>query len=162
MSNMNEVLRTAEEEKDAGGLVFEEELIHFCQPRSLAAEQFRKLRTQLLKNKNSEFPGTILVTSANSGEGKSFVSANLAISIAHDFHSQALLVDCDLRNPSLAHWFGLDNGHGLSDYIRGRKNISELIKKTKVERLTLLPAGKVDDNPTELIGSKKWKLWFTS
>ena len=96
-----------------------------------------------------------MVTSATSKEGKSFVSANLAIGIAHDFHSHTLLVDCDLRNPSLAHWFGLEDGNGLSDYLRGDGNISELIKKTKVERLTLLPGGKVDDNPTELIGSRK-------
>jgi len=136
-------------------LLSEEKLIYFSQPRSLAAEQFRKLRTYLLKRKSSEFPGTIMVTSANSGEGKSFVSANLAIGIAHDFHSHALLVDCDLRNPSLAQWFGLDDGNGLSDYLRGDGNISECIKKTKVERLTLLPGGKVGDNPTELIGSRK-------
>jgi len=140
---------------DAGELISEESLIYFFQPRSLAAEQFRKLRTVLLKRRGSEFSRTIMVTSATSGEGKSFVAANLAIGIAHDFHSHALLVDCDLRDPSLAHWFGLENGCGLSDYLKGDANISEFIKKTKVERLTLLPGGKVEDNPTELIGSKK-------
>jgi protein-tyrosine kinase len=141
-------------ERDTGEIT-EQELIYFSQPRSVAAEQFRKLRTYLLKRKSSEFPRTIMVTSATSGEGKSFVSANLAIGIAHDFHSHALLVDCDLRNPSLANWFGLDESSGLSDYLRGDGNISEFIKRTKVERLMLLPGGKVEDNPTELIGSKR-------
>jgi protein-tyrosine kinase len=155
MSEIDKPLEKAEGERDAGGLISEERLVYFSQPRSLAAEQFRKLRTYLLKRKSSEFPGTIMVTSATSGEGKSFVSANLGIVIAHDFHSHALLVDCDLRNPSLSHWFGLDDGSGLSDYLRGDGNISEFIKKTKVERLTLLPGGKVEDNPTELIGSKR-------
>jgi exopolysaccharide/PEP-CTERM locus tyrosine autokinase len=96
-----------------------------------------------------------MVTSATSGEGKSFVAANLAIGIAHDFHSHALLVDCDLRNPTLAHWFGLENNKGLADYLMGDGNVSELISKTEVERLTLLPGGKAQENPTELIGSRK-------
>ena len=155
MCNIYESLEKTGEERDAGGLS-EESLIYFSQPRSLAAEQFRKLRTYLLKSKSSEVPGTIMVTSATSGEGKSFVSANLAIGIAHDLNSHALLVDCDLRDPSLAHWFGLGDGNGLSDYLRGDGNISELIRKTQLERLSLLPAGKVEeDNPTELIGSNK-------
>jgi exopolysaccharide/PEP-CTERM locus tyrosine autokinase len=155
MSKIYDPLEKAGEERDAGGLIPEEGLIYFSQPRSLVAEQFRKLRTVLLKSKSSEFRGTIMVTSATSGEGKSFVSANLAIGIAHDFHSHTLLVDCDLRNPSLARWFGLEDGNGLSDYLRGDGNISELIRKTKVERLTLLPGGKAEDNPTELIGSER-------
>lgn len=137
------------------GVISDQSLIYFFQPASLAAEQFRKLRTFFLKRKSSEFPKTIIVTSATSSEGKSFVAANFAIGIAHDFHSHALLVDCDLRNPTLGHWFGLENGKGLSDYLTGSVNISELIMKTEVERLTLLPGGKAQDNPAELIGSKK-------
>jgi protein-tyrosine kinase len=135
--------------------ISDQSLIYFSQPASLAAEQFRKLRTYLLKRKSSDLPKTIMVTSATSGEGKSFVAANLAIVIAHDFHSHALLVDCDLRNPTLAHWFGLENGKGLSDYLAGDRNISEFLMKTEIEKLTILPGGKVLDNPTELIGSKK-------
>ena len=91
----------------------------------MAAEQFRKLRTYLLRHKISEFPKTIMVTSATSGEGKTFVAANLAIGIAHDLHAYALLVDCDLRNPMLARWFGLENGKGLSEYLMGDGKISE-------------------------------------
>jgi len=137
------------------GMISNQSLIYFFQPGSLAAEQFRRLRTYLLKRKSSEFPKTIMVTSATSGEGKSFIAANLAIGIAHDFHSHALLVDCDLRSPTIGHWFGVENGKGLSDCLTGNENISELIMKTEVERLTILPGGKVQDNPTELIGSKK-------
>jgi protein-tyrosine kinase len=136
-------------------IISDQRLIYFFQPSSLAAEQFRKLRTYFLKHKSSEFPKTIMVTSATSGEGKSFVAANLAIGIAHDFHSHALLVDCDLRNPTLGHWFGLENNKGLSDYLMGDGDISELIAKTEVERLTLLPGGMAQENPTELIGSRK-------
>ncbi len=140
---------------EAGGMVSDQSLIYFSQPGSLAAEQFRKLRTYLLRRKSSEFQRTIMVTSAGSGEGKSFVAANLAIGIAHDFQSHALLVDCDLRSPSLGRWFGLENHRGLSDYLTGDGNITELIVKTEVEKLSILPGGKAQDNPTELFGSKR-------
>ncbi len=100
-------------------------------------------------------PRTILVTSANSGEGKTLISANLAAGIAYDFQANALLVDCDLRSPSLGEWFGLPNGHGLADYLIGRKEIPELLHKTEIERLKILLGGTIQDNPTELIGSGK-------
>jgi protein-tyrosine kinase len=143
------------------GIISDPRLIYFFQPASLAAEQVRKLRTYLLKRKTSEFPKTIMVTSSTSGEGKSFVAANLAIGIAHDFQTHALLVDCDLRNPTLAHWFGVEENRGLSDYLTSGGNISEYIMKTEVEKLTLLPGGKIEDNPTELIGTKKMEALVT-
>ena len=138
------------------GMVFDQRLVSFYQPGSLAAEQFRKLRTYLFRHKSLEFPKTIMVTSATSSEGKSFVSANLAAGIATDLHAHALLVDCDLRNPTLSQWFGGQNGRkGLSEYLTGKENIPELLIKTEVERLSVLCGGAVQDNPTELIGSNK-------
>ena len=139
----------------AEGVSSDPKLVSLLQSGSLAAEQFRKLRTYLLRFKIHGAPKTIMVTSATSGEGKTFVSANLAISISYELHTHALLVDCDLRNPSLAQWFGLQDGKGLSDYLAGNGNASELLMKTRVEDLNLLPAGTIQDNPTELIGSKK-------
>jgi len=140
---------------ETAGMVSDQNLIYFFHPGSLAAEQFRKLRTYLLRHKSLEFPKTIMVTSAASGEGKTLVAANLAIGIAHDLRSHALLVDCDLRSPTLGHWFGLENDKGLSDYLMGNGNISEIIMKTEVEKLTILPGGSIQDNPVELLGSKK-------
>ncbi len=137
------------------GIASEPTLVSLIQPGSLAAEQFRKLRTYLLRFKIHGAPKTIMVTSATSGEGKTFVSANLAISISHELHTHALLVDCDLRNPSLAQRLGLQSGKGLSDYLAGDGNASELFMKTKVEKLNLLSGGTIQDNPAELIGSKK-------
>ncbi len=95
------------------------------------------------------------MTSATAREGKTLVSANLAAGIAHDLDAYALLMDCDLRNPSLGQWFSLNNGYGLADYLIGKKEIPELLLKTKVERLKVLPAGTMQDNPAELIGSAK-------
>ena len=140
---------------ETSGMVSDQSLVYFFQPGSLTAEQFRKLRTYLFRHKSSESPKTIMVTSANSGEGKTLVATNLAIGIARDLHSHALLVDCDLRNPMIGNRFGLENTKGLANYLMGNGNIPELIMKTEIERLTILPGGKAQDNPTELIGSKK-------
>jgi protein-tyrosine kinase len=137
------------------GISSDPKLVSFLQSGSLAAEQFRKLRTYLLRFKIHGAPKTIMVTSATSGEGKTFVAANLAISISHELQTHALLVDCDLRNPNLAQWLGVQNGKGLSDYLAGDGNPSELFMKTKVEKLNLLSSGTIQDNPTELIGSKR-------
>jgi len=137
------------------GVISKQDLVSFFEPNSLAAEQFRKLRAHLLKLRIPDPQKTIMVTSSTSGEGKSFVAANLAAGIANELHNQALLVDCDLRNPILSKWFGFPECKGLSDYLQGNGPSSEIILKTEVDKLSLLPAGKIPDNPTELIGSKK-------
>jgi exopolysaccharide/PEP-CTERM locus tyrosine autokinase len=137
------------------GIAANQRLVAYYEPGSLAAEQFRKLRTQLLRLRLSRPPRTILVTSATAGEGKTLVAANLAAGIAYDLNAYALLVDCDLRNPSLGQWFSLNNGYGLADYLIGKKEIPELLLKTEVEKLKVLLSGTMQDNPTELIGSAK-------
>jgi len=130
-------------------------VISLFQPGSLGAEQFRRLRTHVLKLNVSDPPKTIMVTSATEGEGKTFVAANLAAGIAHDLHFHALLVDCDLRNPSLSQWFGVQNGHGLSDFLVGRGQLSEFLMKTEMEKLSILTGGSAQEKPAELIGSRK-------
>src|SRR4030043_1882696 len=72
-------------------LVSDRSLVSLSQPGSLAAEQFRKLRTYLLREKSSDFPKTIMETSATNAEGKTFVSANLAAGIVQDLHAHALM-----------------------------------------------------------------------
>ena len=143
------------EPKKVNDTVFDERMVSLSQPGSLAAEQFRKLRTYLLRLKIVEPVKTIMVTSATSSEGKSFVSTNLAISIARDLQSNALLLDCDLRNPTLSKWLGFYNGKGLSDYLKGNGGIAGLLMKTGVEKLNVVTAGTMQDNPAELLGSKK-------
>ncbi len=133
----------------------DESLVSLYQPRSLISEQFRKLRTQLLRFNLSKPVKTILVTSALQGEGKSFVAANLAIGIAHDLQLHALLVDCDLRDPSMAPMFGYDGVQGIADYLKGQGEISNFLVKTELEKLSLLPGGTLPENPTEIIGSQR-------
>ena len=133
----------------------DEMLVAYREPGSIAAEQFRKLRTQLLGMRLPSPPKTIMVTSATDSEGKTLVSTNLATVLAHDLRSYALLVDADLRNPSLSRWFGLQSGRGLSDYLADGASIPELLTKTNVEKLTILSSGSFQANPVELIGSKR-------
>jgi exopolysaccharide/PEP-CTERM locus tyrosine autokinase len=135
--------------------VLDTKLVSFFQPNSIVAEQFRKLRTDILKPDLQDQPKTILVTSAFSGEGKSLIAINLAISIAIELHSHALLVDCDLRNPTLSRWFGLQEAKGLSDYLLGQGELPNLMVKTQVDKLSLLCGGSSQENPVELIGSKR-------
>lgn len=147
---LEEVTRTSD--NDA---VLDTKLVSFFQPGSIVAEQFRKLRTDLFRPSLQNPPKTILVTSASSGEGKSLISINLAISIAIELHSHAVLIDCDLRNPTLSRWFGLHESKGLSDYLLGKAELPELLVKTQVDKLSLLCGGSSQENPVELIGSKR-------
>jgi protein-tyrosine kinase len=132
-----------------------QQLVSLHQRGSMAAEGFRKLRTYLMRTNNLQPPKVIMITSATRGEGKTFVATNLAIGIANHFHIHALLVDCDLRDPQVANRFGLQNGRGLSDYLVGEGKISDFLMRTQIDKLNIFPGGRMIDNPTELIGSKK-------
>ena len=89
--------------------ILDDKLVSFFAPGSMVTEQFRRLRTHIIKPNMSTATKTIMVTSAMPGEGKSLIAINLAIIIALELHSHALLVDCDLRNPSISRLFGLHN-----------------------------------------------------
>lgn len=117
-------------------------------------EVFKVLRSRILHPKDGgTVPKTIMVTSAIPKEGKSFVTANLGISLANGMDHHALLVDCDLRKPALAAMFGLDKSMGLVDYLRDHINLSELISKTAMQKLSILTSGKPAVNPAELLSS---------
>lgn len=96
-----------------------------------------------------------MVLSADPQEGKSFVSANLGISLAQGVGRRALLIDCDLRRPSLHSLFGLNNKPGLADYLREGRDISTFMLPTGLANLTLIPSGTLPDNPAELVASDK-------
>jgi exopolysaccharide/PEP-CTERM locus tyrosine autokinase len=132
-----------------------ESLVTLLNPESFEAEQFKILRTNLLFPISGNPPRTIMVTSAVPGEGKSFVSANLAISIAQGIDEHVLLMDCDIRRPCLHTRFGFNDVRGLSDYLADDASISSVLLKTKLKKLTMLPGGKPYNNPSELLTSEK-------
>ncbi|GAB6194010.1 protein tyrosine kinase EpsB [Desulfocastanea catecholica] len=120
-------------------------------------EVFKILRSRILHPlDDSEKPvRTIMVTSAVPREGKSFITANLGISLAQGMDQHALLVDCDLRRPSLAGLFGMEGKLGLVDYLRDHVDLAELIGKTMVDKLSILASGIPPANPAELLSSSR-------
>ena len=130
-------------------------LITLSEPQSFEAEQFRMLRTNLLFPASGEPPRSIMVTSAVPSEGKSFVAANLAISIAQSIQEHVLLIDCDIRLPSIHKQFGFGNVPGLSECLSNGTPLSSFILKTKVDKLSIVPGGKSPHNPSELLSSQQ-------
>ena len=135
-------------------------LITLLRPWSIEAEQFKMLKTNVLFPASGKPPRVIMVTSAIPGDGKSFVSANMAISISQNIDDHVLLVDCDLRIPVLHKHFGLGKVPGLSEHLSLGVPLSKLICKTKVSKLSILPGGTPPHNPAELLTSEQMSAFI--
>lgn len=129
-------------------------------PRSTIAEQFRVIKRPLLANATGKGPAVvpngnlIMVTSAMPGEGKSFTAINLAMSIAMEMDHRVLLVDADVAKPSLLSVLGLPPGPGLLDLLLNDDvDMSDVMLRTNVDKLSLLPSGTPHANSTELLAS---------
>ena len=132
-------------------------LVVFHDPQSMEAELFKVLKTNLLFPSSGNPPKSIMITSAIPGDGKSFVSSNLAISISQGIEDHVLLIDADIRNPSIGKYFNIERHEGLSEYLAKGSDVSKNFVKTPVEKLTVLPAGTPPRNPTELLTTQKMK-----
>ncbi|MDY6854853.1 MAG: polysaccharide biosynthesis tyrosine autokinase [Thermodesulfobacteriota bacterium] len=135
---------------------FDQHLVSLLDANSIAAEQYRKLRTRILQFSASSLK-TVLITSSTSQEGKSITAANLAITIAQGVDQHVLLVDGDLRQPSIHKLFGLDTNYGLTDYLTENIDIAKVIVNSGIPKLKLLLSGSFSNKPSELIASKKMK-----
>ena len=122
-------------------------------PRSLSAEAYRSLRTSIKFSSLDKPIKTIVVTSSLIGEGKSTVVGNLAYSLNQD-GSRVLVIDCDLRKPSIHENFLLSNEKGLTDILVGKSDLKSVTKKIE-ESLFLITAGTIPPNPAEILGSKE-------
>ncbi len=132
-------------------------IITYHEPDAPAAEEYRKLKTVLLNMTREDFRNTLMVTSALSGEGKSITSANLAIMLARDYGQTVLLIDADLRRPSLHEYLGIENSVGLTDCLEDNVDIGRAIVKTGIPKLSFLSAGKKPADPAELLSSQRMK-----
>jgi len=139
------------------GRDLDSKLIVFHNPQSAEAELFKVLRTNLLFPSNGQAPKSILVTSAIPGDGKTFVAANLAVSIAQGIEEHVLLIDSDIRNPNIGKYFDIEQTEGLSEYLAAGSEVSKNFVKTPVQKLTVLPAGVPPENPSELLTTLKMK-----
>ena len=135
------------------------ELIVEKSPKAVVSENIKRLRTNLQFTSVDKRMKTILVTSSNAGEGKSFVAANLAISFAQA-DKRVLLVDCDLRKGRTHKLFGIANTAGLSNLLTGDlRSFGKYIRSTKIKNLDIITCGTYPPNPSELLSSKKNKTF---
>ncbi|MFO0754214.1 MAG: polysaccharide biosynthesis tyrosine autokinase [Thermodesulfovibrionales bacterium] len=133
-------------------------IVCMTDPYSLAAEQYRRIRARLLKMAPKEVLTTIMITSPDMGEGKSTTALNLAVTMAREIDYTVLVVDADLRNPSLHRYLGLNPQYGLSDYLTGKAELNDILVRTGVRKLVLLPAGETPENPSELLSSERMRM----
>jgi capsular exopolysaccharide synthesis family protein len=128
-------------------------LVAAIAPHSDVAEQYRAIRAKLTLREESSPLRVIGITSPASGDGKSVTAANLALAMAQELQRRVVLVDADLRHPSVHSLFAVERGPGLSDVLTGQATLDEALVYLPELQLSLLPAGSGADYPTELLGS---------
>lgn len=132
-------------------------LVTLNKPMSHISEQFRTIRTNIQFSMIDDNLKSIVVTSANAGAGKSTLAANLASTFASE-DKRVLLVDADLRKPTVHKIFSIRNNEGLTTMLTDREvELRDLVLRTRSEGLYVLPSGAIPPNPAELLGSNRMK-----
>jgi protein-tyrosine kinase len=133
-------------------------LVNLHDPHSPTAEEYRKLKSVLVKMTTGEhFKNCLMVTSSVPNEGKSLTALNLALSMAQELDHTVLLVDGDLRRPSVHRYLNVEQGVGFSEVLKGEAGIGETIIPTGIGKLSIIRAGRLIDNPAELFSSQRTK-----
>jgi capsular exopolysaccharide synthesis family protein len=114
---------------------------------------YKMLRTQVLQRMVARNWNALAITSPTLGDGKTLTAINLAISLARELHHTVLLVDLDLRNPSIHRYFGLQVQSGLDDYLLRNVPLGDAFINPGIERLVILPARKPIENSSEILAS---------
>lgn len=157
ITSLNEIVRLSHASISTLGVVpkFKREipismLIVDKNPKSIIAEAFRSLRTNLQFISNEPGPKTVAVTSTISGEGKTFIALNLAGIIAYS-GKKVVVLDLDMRKPKIHKSFKVDNSKGMSSLLIGKDELEDTIQNTSLEHLDFITAGPIPPNPSELI-----------
>lgn len=133
-------------------------------PRSHIADEYRVIKRPLISNAMGRGAAAlahgnlIMVTSAMAGEGKSFTSINLAMSIAAEMDHTVLLVDADVARPSVLRMLGLPESPGLLDLLEAKAQMHDVLLKTNIDKLSILPSGTPHARATELLASDAMRL----
>lgn len=130
-------------------------------PQSNISEAYRTIRTGIEFSNLDKDLKIICITSSKKDEGKTTVLSNLGVSFAK-IDKKVLLIDADLRNPSISKMFDTSNTQGLMDILLGKRNIQDCVKKTKQENLYILTGGTIPPNPAEVLSSKKMSEFIGS
>ncbi|WP_458411737.1 CpsD/CapB family tyrosine-protein kinase [Schinkia sp. CFF1] len=131
-------------------------LITFFEKKSPISEQYRTIRTNIQFSSVDQNLKKIVVTSPGPGEGKSTTVANLAVVFAQQ-DKKVLLIDADLRKPTVHYTFHVDNIIGITNVLTGQSELNRAIKASEVENLDILPSGPIPPNPAEMLGSTAMK-----
>ncbi len=150
-------LQPADPEEARQVAISHEELVIATEPRSLIAEQFRGLRNSIHALNPDGASRTLVVTSALPREGKTVASLNLAMALAELSGIEVLVVDADLHNPGLESYLGLPRRQGLTEILTGRLDIDRGVRRTSVEGVSILGAGELPGNPSELLGTDRMR-----
>lgn len=138
--------------------ILREHRVITAQETGISADAYRMLRTQVLQRLNENNWNSLAITSPGTSNGKTLTAVNLAISLAQEVTCTVLLVDADLRHPSVHSYFGLAPGKGLGDYLVGDISLSDmLINPAGIERFVILPGGTPLANSGEMLNSPKMK-----
>lgn len=132
-------------------------LISCVDKGSSIAEQYKVLRTNLYSLAPDKHIKSILITSSHTEEGKTVTSSNLAYSLSLSALKKTILIDGDLRRPSIHKVFSIDRKPGFSDILQGTVNVEQFIDKPAVGNLFIIPAGSMVSSPAEILGQAKIK-----
>ncbi len=133
-------------------------LVAATDPQSPMAEEYRKLKEMVIKlTRGDQTKNTLMITSAMVGEGKTTTALNLAISMAQEYDHTVLLIDADLRRPSIGRYLDLGAKPGLTECLLDGVAVPDLLIKTGIGKLVILPSGRVAPNPGELFSSNKMR-----
>ncbi len=136
-------------------------IISIDKPMSVISENYRGIRTGIEFSNLDKNLKVISITSSKSKEGKTTVTCNLAVSFA-SLDKKILVIDCDLRNPSIHRTFEISNMFGLTDILIGDRSFAESINITNIKNLHILTSGAIPPNPSEILSSNKIKEFINS
>ena len=125
--------------------------------QTVITEQYRLLRSRLSSLNGSHGNKVIAVTSTQKGEGKSITSVNLAIVMAEDTKKKVLLIDGDMRKPSIHAFFNCKSEYGLVDLLKNKIDIEPLLISSGINNLTILPGGEPVESPSDIIANPRFK-----